>query len=190
VDHREDRAGPAGRADPHRARRRWRWFLSWSPRSGCGVPGRRRHAGVSVHLMVCPFRSRSQRSNSAAIMFSSCTLAAWSDASQTIGGPITAGSTYTRARGHAAYTGVNGGETSVFRIHSGNGPHQEMDRRAIACSGQAPDDAGLDRRATAAGAARLLRLGHHDHDGALPRLGRRRPARPEPPAVVTEGLQR
>ena len=31
-----------------------------------------------------------------------------------------------------------------MRIHSGNGPHQEMDRRAIACFDQAMHDAGLD----------------------------------------------
>ena len=31
-----------------------------------------------------------------------------------------------------------------MRIHSGNGPHEEMDRRAIACFDQALDDAGLD----------------------------------------------
>ena len=30
-----------------------------------------------------------------------------------------------------------------MRIHSGNGPHEEMDRRAIACFGQALGDAGL-----------------------------------------------
>jgi hemoglobin len=36
-----------------------------------------------------------------------------------------------------------GDETSVVRIHSGNGPHEEMDRRAIACFDQALEDAGL-----------------------------------------------
>jgi len=30
------------------------------------------------------------------------------------------------------------------RIHSGNGPHEEMDQRAIACFDQALQDAGLD----------------------------------------------
>jgi truncated hemoglobin YjbI len=34
--------------------------------------------------------------------------------------------------GPRAYSGVYGDETSVVRIHSGNGPHDEMDRRAIA----------------------------------------------------------
>jgi hemoglobin len=36
--------------------------------------------------------------------------------------------------GPALYSGSYGDETSVVRIHSGNGPHEEMDRRAIACS--------------------------------------------------------
>ena len=31
----------------------------------------------------------------------------------------------------------------MVRLHSGNGPHQEMDRRAIACFDQALVDAGL-----------------------------------------------
>jgi hemoglobin len=29
-------------------------------------------------------------------------------------------------------------------MHSGNGPHEEMDRRAIACFEQALDDVGID----------------------------------------------
>ena len=36
-----------------------------------------------------------------------------------------------------------GSESSVVRIHSGNGIHEEMDRRAIACFDQALVDAGL-----------------------------------------------
>ena len=46
--------------------------------------------------------------------------------------------------GPASYSGTYGDETSVVRIHSGNGPHEEMDRRAIACFDQAMADAGLD----------------------------------------------
>jgi hemoglobin len=46
--------------------------------------------------------------------------------------------------GPAAYSGAYGDETSVVRIHSGNGPHAEMDRRAIACFDQAMQDVGLD----------------------------------------------
>jgi hemoglobin len=46
--------------------------------------------------------------------------------------------------GPASYSGICGDETSVVRIHSGNGPHEEMDRRAIACFDQAMQDIGLD----------------------------------------------
>jgi hemoglobin len=46
--------------------------------------------------------------------------------------------------GPAAYSGVYGDETAVVRIHSGNGEHAEMDRRAIACFDQALADTGLD----------------------------------------------
>ena len=45
--------------------------------------------------------------------------------------------------GPAAYSAAYGDETSVVRIHSGNGPHEEMDRRAIACFDQALVDVGL-----------------------------------------------
>jgi hemoglobin len=47
--------------------------------------------------------------------------------------------------GPPVYSGVYGDETSVVRIHSGNGPHEEMDRHAIACFDQALADADLDR---------------------------------------------
>ena len=46
--------------------------------------------------------------------------------------------------GPAEYSDRYGDETSVVRLHSGNGPHQEMDRRAIACFDQAMADVGLD----------------------------------------------
>jgi len=46
--------------------------------------------------------------------------------------------------GPAAYSGVCGDETLVVRIHSGNGQHEEMDRRAVECFDQALDDIGLD----------------------------------------------
>jgi hemoglobin len=45
--------------------------------------------------------------------------------------------------GPPMYSQHYGDETSVVRIHSGNGSHDEMDRRAIACFDQALDDAGL-----------------------------------------------
>jgi hemoglobin len=58
--------------------------------------------------------------------------------------------------GPAGYSGKYGDETSVVRIHSGNGPHEEMDHRAIACFDQAMDDVGLD-------AAGRLRQVLHDY---------------------------
>lgn len=45
--------------------------------------------------------------------------------------------------GPTTYSGRYGDETSVVRIHSGNGPHEEMDERAIACFDQALKDVGL-----------------------------------------------
>ncbi len=51
----------------------------------------------------------------------------WAEA---LGGPMTYSTRY-------------GDETSVVRIHSGNGPHEDMDRRAITCFDQALIDAGL-----------------------------------------------
>jgi len=39
--------------------------------------------------------------------------------------------------GPSVYSGSYGDETAVVRIHSGNGVHDEMDRRAIACFDQA-----------------------------------------------------
>jgi hemoglobin len=51
----------------------------------------------------------------------------WAEA---LGGPPTYSSTY-------------GDESFVVRAHSGNGSHEEMDRRAIACFDEALADAGL-----------------------------------------------
>lgn len=45
--------------------------------------------------------------------------------------------------GPATYSELHGGESHVVRIHSGNGVHEEMDRRAIACFDQAMDTIGL-----------------------------------------------
>src|SRR5688572_13402204 len=45
--------------------------------------------------------------------------------------------------GPTAYSDAFGDETSVVRLHSGNGVHTEMDRRAIACFDQAFVDVGL-----------------------------------------------
>jgi hemoglobin len=45
--------------------------------------------------------------------------------------------------GPTTFTDSYGDETSVVRIHSGNGLHEEMDRRAIDCFDQAVADVGL-----------------------------------------------
>ncbi len=58
--------------------------------------------------------------------------------------------------GPSTYSDQYGDETSVVRLHSGNGLHEDMDRRAIACFDQALEDSGL----VADGA---LRLALHDY---------------------------
>jgi hemoglobin len=45
--------------------------------------------------------------------------------------------------GPAVYSAAYGDETSVVRMHSGHGPHEEMDRRAIACFDAALEDVGF-----------------------------------------------
>ena len=45
--------------------------------------------------------------------------------------------------GPPAYTSRYGDETSVVRLHSGNGPHEEMNHRALACFDAAMTDVGL-----------------------------------------------
>ena len=45
--------------------------------------------------------------------------------------------------GPSVYSTQYGDETRVVKMHSGNGPHDDMDRRAVACFDQALVDAGL-----------------------------------------------
>jgi len=45
--------------------------------------------------------------------------------------------------GPDTYSANYGNETRVVKMHSGNGPHEEMDRRAIACFDQALADVGF-----------------------------------------------
>jgi len=45
--------------------------------------------------------------------------------------------------GPPTYSNGHGDETTVVKMHSGNGKHDEMDRRAIACFDQALADVGL-----------------------------------------------
>jgi len=47
--------------------------------------------------------------------------------------------------GPTTYSDQYGDETFVVRMHSGNGPHEEMDQRAIACFDLALLDVGLAR---------------------------------------------
>ncbi|HET9698249.1 MAG TPA: hypothetical protein VFP40_15360, partial [Terriglobales bacterium] len=49
--------------------------------------------------------------------------------------------------GPVLYSGSYGDETSVVKIHSGNGEHEEMNRRAIDCFDVALADVGLDKDA-------------------------------------------
>lgn len=45
--------------------------------------------------------------------------------------------------GPEAYTAGYGDESSVVRLHSGNGVHEEMDARGISCFDEALEDVGL-----------------------------------------------
>ena len=45
--------------------------------------------------------------------------------------------------GPGAYTAECGDETRVLKMHSGHGPHEDMDRRALACFDPALADVGL-----------------------------------------------
>lgn len=47
--------------------------------------------------------------------------------------------------GPSTFSGAYGDESSVVRMHSGNGPHEEMDLRAIACFDQALRDVGFSQ---------------------------------------------
>ena len=87
--------------------------------------------------------------------------------------------------GPTADSDMLGDETSVVRMHSGNGQHEEMDRRAIACFDLALADVGLNGEGRLrTGAARLLRVGDHHHDGPLPPFRGRGPGRAAYPALV------
>jgi hemoglobin len=47
--------------------------------------------------------------------------------------------------GPKTFSTAYGDETAVVRMHSGHGPHEEMDQRAIVCFDQALGDAGFVR---------------------------------------------
>jgi hemoglobin len=80
--------------------------------------------------------------------------------------------------GPAAYSGGMGDETSVLRLHAGNGEHAEMDARAIECFDRALEDAGL-------AGDEPLRAALHDYFAwAVAEQARY----PESPDAVADGL--
>jgi hemoglobin len=85
------------------------------------------------------------------------------------------------------YTESMGDESSVVRMHSGNGEHVEMDERAQTCFAQALDDAGIpgDPRLRSTLKA-LLPLGDRGH-GSTPAVGRGHPGWTAFGAVVVGG---
>ncbi|WP_219845498.1 group II truncated hemoglobin [Paenibacillus sp. AR247] len=87
--------------------------------------------------------------------------------------------------GPQRYTEEYGDENTVVRLHSGNGPHKDMDRRAIICFDQALVDVGL---ATNDQLRQVLHdyffLGHNHHDGRISRFRQRRARRSPNPALV------
>jgi hemoglobin len=81
--------------------------------------------------------------------------------------------------GPPAYSGDLGDETQVVRIHSGNGVHDDMDRRAVDCFDQALADVGLS-------ANERLRQVLHDYFAWATTTAMAR--YPESPDDVPEGL--
>jgi len=108
--------------------------------------------------------------------------------------------------GPTSYSETYGDETSVVRIHSGNGLHEEMDRRAIACFDQAMTDVAISENdlvrsvlhdyfawATTTTLASYhrsaddvpddLRLPHWSWDGLIPLSPSTWDRPPQPPAI-------
>jgi hemoglobin len=80
--------------------------------------------------------------------------------------------------GPSSYSDACGDESSVLWLHAGNGVHEEMDRRAIACFDQAMDDVGLS-------ANEPLRQSLHDYFAWATRQMARYP---ESPDDIPDGL--
>lgn len=78
--------------------------------------------------------------------------------------------------GPPAYTETYGDETSVVRMHSGEGEHTDMDNRAVRCWDEALSELGLDADARLAGtlhdyfawATRTTMSGHPDSPDDVP----------------------
>ena len=78
---------------------------------------------------------------------------------------------------------------AVLRLHSGNGPHEEMDRRALEAFVLALDDAGVPDTELPNGVRLRQVLFYYfgwviRHMGLIPPLGRRRPRRAPAAALV------
>ena len=69
--------------------------------------------------------------------------------------------------GPTTYSDSYGDETTVVKMHSGNGEHDEMNRRAISCFDLALADVGLANNDVLRSAARLFRLGDRYNDVPL-----------------------
>ena len=82
--------------------------------------------------------------------------------------------------GPPAYSSTYGDETFVVRLHSGNGRHEDMDRRAIACFDAALEDAGL-------ASDEVLRRALHDYFAWATTASMA--AYPESPDEVPAGLR-
>ncbi|MDG0854051.1 group II truncated hemoglobin [Roseateles puraquae] len=74
--------------------------------------------------------------------------------------------------GPPLYTAALGDESRVVRMHSGNGEHDEMDRRAVACFTQALDDAGVQDIALREALSRYFAWATHERMTAYPRSPR------------------
>lgn len=78
--------------------------------------------------------------------------------------------------GPPTYTTELGDETTVLRMHAGNGEHRDLDERAVGCFDAALDDLGFDGD---------LRDALHDYFAwSTARMG----AHPDSPGSVTPGL--
>ena len=74
--------------------------------------------------------------------------------------------------GPAAFSANYGDETAVVKMHSGHGPHHEMDERAIACFDQALLDVGLTPADALQKVLHDFRVDDGYSDGPLSRVGR------------------
>ncbi|MGI8722687.1 MAG: hypothetical protein ACR2JG_10705 [Geodermatophilaceae bacterium] len=96
--------------------------------------------------------------------------------------------------GPPTYSDTLGEETSVVRMHSGNGEHHEMDRRAIVCFDQALTDVGLaeNRRLRQVLHTSTTSLGPRQRPSPLTTVPLTTSRRPSHPALVmgrTPGLR-